>query len=285
MNALLDCAVSLKGRVMAITGGGGVLGGNMAKAMAGLGAHVAVMDIDPAKAQATARDIREAGGEALELEADVLSTEKMTEASHAVRHAWGKIDVLVNTAGGNQPGATTGSEAADDPATPTFFGLDRDAIRQVIELNYMGTFIPSQVFAKAMARQPMGTGAGGVIINIGSMAGIRPLTKVMGYSSAKAAVENLTRWMAVHLAPAGIRVNTIAPGFFLTEQNRFLLTDKETGAWTPRAQKIIAHTPMRRMGEPDDLIGALAFLASDASRFVTGVLLPVDGGFSAYAGV
>ena len=210
------------------------------------------------------------------LEGDVLQRESMVSASEMILQEWGRIDCLVNGAGGNNPDATTGE-------TKVFFDLPEEALRFVTELNLMGTILPCQVFGKCMSRQN-----DGVILNISSMNAFRPLTRIPAYSAAKAAVSNFTQWLAVHMAreySPNIRVNAIAPGFFLTEQNRFLLTDRDTGGWTDRGQRILDHTPVGRFGAPEDLLGAVLWLLSPLSKFVTGIVLPIDGGFSAYSGV
>jgi NAD(P)-dependent dehydrogenase (short-subunit alcohol dehydrogenase family) len=207
---------------------------------------------------------------------NVLDKPSLEAAAAQIMEAFGRVDILINGAGGNKPQATTNPEQ-------TFFDLPADALRTVIDLNLLGTILPSQVFGKIMAAQKSG-----VIINISSMSALRPLTRIAAYSAAKAGMANFTQWLAVHMAQEyspEIRVNAIAPGFFLTEQNRFLLTDKETGKLTPRGQSIILHTPQGRFGVPDDLLGALIWLASPASAFVTGIVVPVDGGFSAFSGV
>lgn len=268
---------SLAGLTVVMSGGTGVLGRELAAAFAGAGARLALLARDPARAEPVCGAIRAAGGECMVLPADVLDRDALTRAADAVVHAWGRVDCLVNAAGGNSPKATS------VPGGTAFFDLPEDAIRMVLDLNVMGTVVPSQVFGRLMAEQKEG-----VVLNVSSMNAFRPLTRIAAYSAAKAAVSNFTQWLAVHMAqeyaPA-IRVNAIAPGFFLTEQNRFLLTDPPTGGLTPRGRKIIEHTPMGRFGVPEDLTGAAVWLLSPAARFVTGVVLPVDGGFSAYSGV
>ncbi|MBU0495841.1 MAG: SDR family oxidoreductase [Chloroflexi bacterium] len=272
----IDQLFGLTGQVTVITGGGGVLCGAISRALARAGARVAVLDLFPAAAQAVADDIVAAGGTAIALPADVLSRESLETARDAVLARFGRVDVLINGAGGNKKQATTSADLS-------FFDLPPDAVQWVFNLNLLGTLLPSQVFGQHMAEQ--GTG---VILNISSMNAFRPLTRIPAYSAAKAAVSNFTQWLAVHLAQEyspRIRVNALAPGFFLTEQNRFLLTDEATGALTPRGQTIIDHTPLGRFGEPADLIGATLWLLSPAAGFVTGIVVPVDGGFSAYSGV
>ncbi|HOA75659.1 MAG TPA: SDR family oxidoreductase [Phycisphaerae bacterium] len=266
----------LTGKSAAITGGGGVLCGAIAQCLASAGAQVAVLDLKLEAAQAVADQINKAGGKAIAVAANVLDRPSMEAAYERCVEAFGKVDILVNGAGGNHPSATTGPDKR-------FFDLPIDAFEKVMDLNIIGTILPSMVFAKAMAER-----GEGVILNIASMNAFRPLTKIAAYSAAKAGVKNFTEWLAVHLAQEyspRIRVNGVAPGFFLTEQNRFLLTDKETGEMTPRGKTIIAHTPMGRYGAPEDLFGAVLWLCSPASAFVTGITVPVDGGFSAFSGV
>lgn len=260
-------------RVVVVTGGAGILGGEMACALAGCHAKVAIIDRAPDQAE---RFQPRLGASTMVLEGDVLQKDSMERAAQQIIAAWGKIDCLVNAAGGNNPGATTGADKS-------FFDLPESALHFVSDLNLLGTIIPSQVFGKIMAQQKAG-----VILNISSMNAFRPLTRIPAYSAAKAAVSNFTQWLAVHLAQEccpNIRVNAIAPGFFLTDQNRFLLTDKETGNLTARGQQILAHTPMQRFGSPEDLFGGMLWLLSPMSQFVTGIVLPIDGGFSAYSGV
>lgn len=263
------------GRTVVVTGGTGVLGQAMVRAIVGCGANVALVARNRAKAEPQVAAL-EGPGRAVVFTADVLDSGSLKEAAAKVVEVFGRVDALLNGAGGNHPSATTKPELS-------FFDLPEDALKFVFDLNMLGTIIPSQVFGKQMAEQ-----GEGVILNVSSMSAVRPLTRVVGYSAAKAGVNSFTQWLAVHLATEyspRIRVNAIAPGFFLTEQNRFLLTDKETGSLTPRGQSIIAHTPMGRFGEPEDLLGTLLWLLSPASAFVTGIVVPVDGGFSAFGGV
>lgn len=267
----------LSGKVAVITGGTGVLGSSMTKALAGAGAIVVPLARTEANAKALADEITAAGGKALGLSADVLDKPSLEKALEAVMSAYGKVDILLNGAGGNRP------EATAVPGQRTFFDLPQDAMQWVFNLNFTGSVLASQVFGKPMTEQ-----SSGVIINVSSMAAERSLTRVLAYGGAKAAIDNFTHWLAVYMAKEhspNIRVNAIAPGFFLGEQNRFLLIDKDTGSLTQRGQLIIDHTPMARFGEPDDLSGTLLWLVSDAARFVTGIVVPVDGGFSAYSGV
>jgi NAD(P)-dependent dehydrogenase (short-subunit alcohol dehydrogenase family) len=266
----------LKDRTVVIAGGAGVLGGEMACAMVGCGASVAILDLDPSPVDGF-RDRLEAGpGRAITIGCDVLDRDALIRAEESVRSRLGTADTLINAAGGNHPRATTGDQQS-------FFDLPGDALRFVGELNLLGTILPCQVFGRGMAEREEG-----VILNISSMNALRPLTRIPAYSAAKAAVSNFTQWLAVHMAreySPQIRVNALAPGFFLTEQNRFLLTDQASGELTARGRTIIEHTPMGRFGEPSDLIGAMLWLLAPASSFVTGVVLPVDGGFSAFSGV
>ena len=265
-----------KGKTIAVTGGAGVLGGEIACSLGECGANVAIIDNIPEKAERLLPRIKAGGGKAAVFKSDVLNREALDSTAKEILDTFGKIDGLVNGAGGNNPKATTGP---DNP----FPGLPADALRFVFDLNIIGTVLPSQAFGKYMIEQQSG-----VILNISSMNAFTPLTKIPAYSAAKAGVSNFTQWLAVHMAQEytpNIRVNAIAPGFFLTDQNRFLLTDKKTGNLTERGQKIIDHTPMARYGDPRDLVGASLWLLSPASSFVTGIIVPIDGGFSAFSGV
>lgn len=267
---------NLQGKTAVITGAAGVLCGAMARALAAEGVKVAILDLNEAKAKEVAEEIEKNGGKALPVQADVLSKASLEKAKEAVVAAFGRVDILINGAGGNKKEATTNDEN-------TFFDIPPEAIQWVFNLNFIGTVLTTQVFGQVMAKQ-----GDGVIINISSMNSFRPLTRIVSYSAAKAAINNFTQWMAVHfnqLYSPRIRVNAIAPGFFLTEQNHFLLVDQATGEPTPRGKQIIGHTPMGRYGEPEDLVGTLIWLVSDASKFVNGIVVPVDGGFSAYSGV
>ncbi|HWR29998.1 MAG TPA: SDR family oxidoreductase [Negativicutes bacterium] len=274
----------LQNKVAVVTGGAGVLGSAFAKGLARAGAKVAIMNRTAEKAQAVVAAIRAEGGEAIAVPCDVLDKVAVEKAAAIIKEKLGPCDILINAAGGNHPTATSVKEVfqpgVENPLQGTFFDLKVEGFNSVFQLNFMGTFIPTQVFALQMINRP-----GTTIINISSMSAYHPLTKVAAYSAAKAAVSNFTEWLSVHLASTGIRVNAIAPGFFLTEQNRTLLTNPD-GSLTPRANKIITHTPMNRFGDPQDLIGTLLWLADEkASGFVTGIVVPVDGGFNAYAGV
>ena len=265
----------LDGKVAVITGAGGVICSTLAKDMADAGAKIALLDLSLERAQSAADVIIKNNGEALAVETDVLSTESIERARDSVLNRFGKVDILVNGAGGNNPKATTGPEQS-------FFDLPADAIKWVFDLNFMGTVLPTQVFGKLMADQKSGS-----IVNIASMASYRPLTKILAYSSSKSAIVNYTQWMAVHFCQnysPEIRVNAIAPGFLLTEQNRFLL-QTEDGGLTERGSSVIRSTPMARFGSPDEMSGAVIYLCSEAASFVTGVVLPLDGGFNAFSGV
>jgi len=264
------------GKTVAITGGAGVLGSDIASALVGCGATVAILDVNVDAGKELVERLGKRGKQVSVFKCDVLNRESIGETAQEVVSHLGKLDCLVNGAGGNKPQATTSADLK-------FFDLPTDAIRWVFDLNVLGTILPSQAFGKVMAEQGYGT-----ILNISSMNSFRPLTRIPAYSAAKAAVSNFTQWLAVHMAQEytpKIRVNAIAPGFFLTNQNRFLLTDKETGDWTARGKTIVGHTPMGRLGESKDLFGCVLWLLSPASDFVTGVVIPVDGGFSAFSGV
>jgi NAD(P)-dependent dehydrogenase (short-subunit alcohol dehydrogenase family) len=260
-----------------VTGGAGVLGSEIACALVGCNANVVILDRDIELAKkAIERFPRVVKGHAVRVYGDVLKVETLHQAHETIQAEFDAVDILINAAGGNHPLATTSAELS-------FFDLPIDALRHVGELNLLGTILPCQVFGRGMAER-----GEGVILNVSSMNALRPLTRVPAYSAAKAAVTNFTQWLAVHMAQnysPRIRVNAIAPGFFFTEQNRFLLTDKDTGELTPRGQSILSHTPMNRFGTPEDLLGATMWLISPASAFVTGVVLPIDGGFSAFSGV
>ncbi len=268
INSLFD----LTGKVAVVTGGAGVLCAAMCRALAAAGATVAVLDLRLEPAEALAAEI---GNGAIGVACNVLDKASIEQAAQAVLAKFGKVDILINGAGGNKPQATTN-------ATQSFFDLPTDALRWVFDLNISGAVLPSQVFGKMMAEQKSG-----VILNISSMNSFRPLTRIPAYSAAKAGVSNFTQWLAVHMAQEyspDIRVNAIAPGFFVGDQNRALLLN-EDGSLTPRGNQIMSHTPMARFGDPQDLLGTLLWLVSPASSFVTGIVVPVDGGFSAYSGV
>ena len=265
----------LNQKVAVVTGGAGILGSTIAKGLAQAGAKVAILGHSEDKAQAVAEAIAAFGGETLGVGIDVLDKGTLLKAKDLILERYGRIDILINSAGGNQPEATTGPGLS-------FFDLPAGALEAVMDVNLLGSIYPSQVFGRVMADQGQG-----VVLNISSMAALTPLTNVMAYSASKAALTNFTRWLSVYMcqnvSPA-IRVNALAPGFFLTKQNQYLLED-EAGNPTERGKKIKDHTPMGRYGHPEDLVGASIFLCSDAARFITGVVLPVDGGFSAYSGV
>lgn len=266
----------LSGKVAVVTGAGGVLCSMFAKVLYENGAHVALLDLNFEAAQAAADAI---GEDALAVRANCLEKASLESAKKAVLDRFGKVDILINGAGGNNPRGTTDDEMYNARSTKSFFDLDDSGIKFVLELNFLGTLLPTQIFAPLMLENE------GVIINVSSMNAYRPLTKIPAYSGAKAAVSNLTQWLAVYFARSGIRVNAIAPGFFVTNQNKALLFD-ENGNPTPRTDKILNATPMGRFGEPQELCGTLMWLADNkASGFVTGTVIPVDGGFSAYSGV
>ena len=272
LRALYD----FSGRTAVVTGGTGVLGAEMARALAACNANVALLARNVARAEATIETFPKSGeGRHLAIKADVLDRPALEEAAKLVLRERGPVDMLVNGAGGNDPKATTNPDQR-------FFDLPLEALQAVTNLNLLGTILPAQVFARSMAERKQG-----VILNVSSVNAARPLTRIAAYSASKAAISNFTQWLAVHLAQEyspNVRVNAIMPGFFLTEQNRFLLTDKQTGELTARGKKIMEHTPMARFGTPDDLCGAMLWLLSPASRFVTGTVVPVDGGFTAYSG-
>jgi len=266
---------SLEGKVAVVTGGTGVLGGAIAHGFAAAGAKVAILGRRADKAAEVADAIGAGGGAAMPLPADVLDAGSLRAARESLLATYGRVDILLNAAGGNMPGATVFGDL-------TFFSMQPADFEHVVQLNLTGTLLPSQVFGEPMAAQ-----GSGVIINISSMTAQKPLTRVLGYGNAKAAIDNYTRWLAVELAlkyGAGLRVNAIAPGFFIGEQNRGFLLNPD-GTYTTRGQSIIDHTPLRRYGEPDELVGTAIWLASDAARFVTGVVVAVDGGFSAFSGI
>jgi len=275
----------LRGKVCVITGGGGTIGRSLSEGLASAGVKMAVVDLTKELADAAAAFLRkEFGLKALGLEADVLDKDTLARAKERINQELGTIELLINCAGGNSPQATTQAEFFEKDAAgnleKTFYGLDIDAFRKVFDLNFLGTVLPTMVFTRDMIEK-----GGGAVLNISSLNSFRPLTKIPAYSAAKASINNFTEWLAVHLAKVNIRVNAIAPGFFLTSQNRFLLLDETTGDLTARGTKILTSTPMGKFGSPEDLQGAALFLLSDLARFVTGVVVPIDGGFNAYAGV
>jgi NAD(P)-dependent dehydrogenase (short-subunit alcohol dehydrogenase family) len=273
---------SLEGRVAVVTGGTGVLGGAMAQGLAQLGAKVAVLGRNRERANKAVAAMTAAGGEAFALLADVNNQAQLLKARDALLDHWGKVDILVNAAGGNVA-------AANVPDDASLFDVPKEAFEQVFDLNLMGTLLPTQIFGRAMVDRAKGTAEKpeGCIVNVSSMAAMRVISRVAGYSAAKAAVDNFTRWLAVELARkygAGLRVNAIAPGFFVGEQNRALLLNPD-GSLTARGQTIIAHTPAGRFGEPEELVSTLGWLCSPGARFVTGLVVPVDGGFNIFSGV
>ncbi len=274
----------LKNKVCIITGGAGVLGTAMTRALAGAGVKTAVLDLRKEVADQLAGELSdETGTECIGVEGNVLERESLLKARDEVLDRFGSIDILINGAGGNSPQATTELENLDknsiDQLEKGFFGLKLEGFQKVFDLNFMGTLLPTLVFAEEMVKKGQGS-----IVNISSMNSYKPLTKIPAYSAAKAAINNFTEWLSVHFAKTGVRVNAIAPGFFLTNQNRFLLLDEEEKL-TPRGEKIIYNTPMGKFGEPEDLQGTLLFLVSDISSFITGIVIPVDGGYSAFGGV
>jgi NAD(P)-dependent dehydrogenase (short-subunit alcohol dehydrogenase family) len=275
-HAYLEKIFGLEGKVAVVTGGGGVLCSAMAQALSRAGAKLAIVDLSEEAASRTTANIQAMHGEALAVPCDVLSRESVQAASEVILQRWGRVDILVNGAGGNRPQATTAPERP-------FFDLPQEAIRWVFDLNVFGTILACQVFGKGMAEQ-----RSGVILNIASMNSFRPLTRIPAYSAAKAAVVNFTQWLAVHMAQEyspEIRVNAMAPGFLFTEQNRYLVTDAATGGLTPRGQKIVDHVPQGRFQTTEELLSTLIWLVSPGASAITGIVVPVDGGFSAFSGV
>lgn len=275
----LPFSIDLKGKVAVVTGGGGVLCSQFAKALGACGANVAILNRTLEKGQKVAEAI---GENAVALQADVLDLRSLEKARDRIHDKWGKVTILINGAGGNNPVATTQDEQYEKTGgeIKDFFHLDLDSVRAVFDLNFQGALLTTQVFAEEMVGMP-----GACVVNISSMNSFHPLTKVVAYSGAKAALNNLTEWLATYFAKSGVRVNAIAPGFFITGQNRDLLFD-DKGVPNARTEKILRSTPMGRFGEPEELIGTLLFLVSpEASGFVTGVVIPVDGGFNVYSGV
>ena len=275
----------LKGKVCVITGGAGVIGTSIVRCLASVGVKTAIVDLNREAAEMLAAQIQtEFNVLTIGLSANVLDKESLKEAKKEINARLGKIDILINGAGGNSPQATTKVEQMEKGdignLEKTFYGLEMEGFQKVYDLNFKGTLLPTMVFTLDMLEAGKGN-----VLNISSMNSYRPLTKIPAYSAAKASINNFTQWLAVHLAKTGIRVNAVAPGFFLTNQNRFLLTDEKTGEATARGRKIISNTPVGKYGEPEDLNGAVLYLLSDISSFVTGIIIPIDGGYSAFGGV
>lgn len=281
MSLTIDPLFDLTGKTAVITGAGGVLCSEIARVLADRGVKVALLGRTLKNVQVVAEDIKQRGGKAIAYQCDVLDEDNLQSVREQVNEDLGHCDILINGAGGNHPEATTETPVFDNvnENVRTFFDLPKTAFQQTFDLNVIGTLLPVKAFARDMVKKE-----GSVVINVSSMSAFNPLTKVPAYSGAKAAVNNLTQWLAIHFAPVKMRVNAIAPGFFLTKQNKKLLTT-EDGALTLRGIQIIDHTPMGRFGQPDDLSGTIVWLCSEASRFVTGVVVPIDGGFNAYGGV
>jgi NAD(P)-dependent dehydrogenase (short-subunit alcohol dehydrogenase family) len=275
----------LNGKVCAITGGAGVIGQSLVRGLVSAGVKTAILDIDLAAAERVAAEMKSSTGiDTIGVKANVLDAESMRGARQTIIDRLGPIDMLINGAGGNSPKATTGAEFMTRDLignkAQSFYGLDIEGFRRVFDLNFLGTLVPTMALTEDMVERGKG-----VVLNVSSMNSFRPLTKIPAYSAAKASINNFTQWLAVHLAKVNVRVNAIAPGFFLTQQNRFLMTDEKTGKPTARGEKVLAGTPMGRYGEPEELVGTMLYLLSDQSTFVTGIIIPVDGGFSAYSGV
>ncbi len=281
MNSLED----LKGKICVITGGGGVIGSSLAEGLAKAGIITVLLDIDEEAASSVAKQVSEESGMAsYGLKVNVLDKASLQEVYEKIVKEIGEADFLINGVGGNSPQATTKleelTEDSLDNLEDSFFGLEMEGFQKVFDLNFYGTFLPSMVFTREMVKRQKG-----VVLNISSMNAYKPLTKIPAYSAAKSSVNNFTEWLAVHFAKVGVRVNAIAPGFFLTNQNRFLLVEEKSGELTPRGEKIINNTPMGIFGEPGDITGTVLYLLSDMSHFITGICIPVDGGYSAFGGV
>lgn len=275
----------LNGKVCVITGGAGVIGISLVKALVSVGTKVAIVDLNEELAQQVAAEISaEFGATCIGVKANVLDKESLEEAKTVINEKLGPIELLINGAGGNSPQATTQVEQMEevdiDNLEKTFYGLQMEGFDKVFALNFKGTILPTMVFTRDMLASKKGA-----VLNISSMNSYHPLTKIPAYSAAKASVNNFTEWLAVHLAKMGIRVNAVAPGFFITNQNRFLVLDEKNGGYSARGNKIVTNTPMGKFGDPDDLQGASLYLLSDLSSFVTGIVIPIDGGFNAYSGV
>ena len=278
----MEFNLDLTNKVVVITGAGGIICGGIAKALAPSKAKIAILDLNLEAAEKVAAEVNAIGGTAKAYKANVLEKASLEEVKEAINKDFGTVDILINGAGGNNPRATTSNETNEIGVTyeKDFFALDESGVRFVFDLNFLGTFIPTQVFAKDMLGKK-----GCSILNISSMNAFTPLTKIPAYSAAKAGISNFTEWLAVHFAPSNIRVNAIAPGFFVTNQNRALLF-KEDGTPTARTEKILAATPMKRFGEIDEIMGAVKLLLSEENAsFITGTVIPIDGGFNAYSGV
>ena len=274
---------NLKDKVAVITGGAGLICSEMARGLAFQGVKTVIIDLNKDAAINVAGEIEKVYKiPSLGLSANVLDAASLEDSKKELNNRFGPVDILINGAGGNSAAATTRVEKMEgnESMSDTFFGLQMEGFDKVFDLNFKGTLLPTMVYSKDMIMKKSGA-----IINISSMNSFRPLTKIAAYSAAKAAVNNFTQWLAVHFAKTGVRVNAIAPGFLLTTQNRFLLIDEKNGEMTPRAKKILNNTPMERFGTPDELTGTMLYLVSDLSKFVTGIVIPVDGGFSAYSGV
>jgi NAD(P)-dependent dehydrogenase (short-subunit alcohol dehydrogenase family) len=283
MKPHISSMFDLEGKTAVITGGGGDLCSVMSRALSDAGARVAILDISLEKAKAVSDSIDPSGGVARAYACDVLDEKSLVAAYDAIKSVWGTPDILINGAGGNVQSGTTKVEFMEredlgKEGVRDFFALDFDGVRRTFDLNFLGTFLPSKVFTRGMVEKGSGT-----VLNIASMGALTPLTQVGAYSAAKAAVANFTAWLAVHFSHTGVRVNALAPGFLMTEQLKFLHIDQATGMPTARARKVMAHTPMGRYGVPDELVGGLLYLVSGASSFVTGIVLPIDGGFSSYS--
>lgn len=277
-----DTLFDLQGKVAVVTGGGGALAGATAQALGERGVKVAVLDLDEEKAAARACSIGKTGGQARAFPCNVLDEKQLREVASEINGLWGRVDLLLNGAGGNDQRTSTDKEFLEEQDLNRedvfdFFDIKIDDFNQVFALNFTGTLIPTRVFTRGMVERKSGA-----IVNIASLNALTPLTKIPAYSAAKAAVANFTRWLAVHFSHIGVRVNALVPGFFMTEQLRFLHVDQQTGEYTPRAKKVIAHTPMARYGQPEELVGTVVWLFSEASSFVTGALIPIDGGYSSY---
>ena len=275
----------LNGKVCVITGGAGVIGISIVKALASVGTKVAIVDLNEELAKKVAMEISEEfDAIVIGVKGNVLDKASLEEAKVVINDRLGLIDLLINGAGGNSPQATTQVEQIEvtdlDNLEKTFYGLEMEGFDKVFALNFKGTILPTMVFTKDMLAK-----RAGAVLNISSMNAYHPLTKIPAYSAAKASINNFTEWAATHLAKVGIRVNAVAPGFFITSQNRFLVLDEKNGGFSPRGTKIVNSTPMGKFGDPDDLQGAALYLLSDLSSFVTGIVIPVDGGFNAYSGV